>query len=377
MGKYRYLVLGTGVGKAIAWWLARQEDTEHVMLTDISEERAFSVADDIRPGKEHRRVSVRARALNVEQGNLHDVFGPHDVIISALPAKYSMWLAQNAMECGRHFCELGGVVPVTRDMLGMHALAEGFGVSIIPDCGLMPGLGVVMAQDLLDRLNTTAAKKVVIAAGGLPQKPEEPSNYQLIYSAEGLEHMCYDPAPVVRDRKVVEINPFDVIHRFPLQELTDVCPQFMSVEAFSSSGASVAPWNFAAQGVYRFDELTLRWPGFVDTFQGLSREQFREVIERLPRTDHAHPDVAFMRVTAETLSGEYLSYRLLDRFDPRSGLSAMERTTGFSAAALARMQAQGRTLNGVLTPEKALNADRRKEYLTEVGRWINIRADLG
>jgi saccharopine dehydrogenase-like NADP-dependent oxidoreductase len=59
-------------------------------------------------------------------------------------------------------------------------------------------------------------------------------------------------------------------------------------------------------------------------------------------------------------------FRLLDFYDHTTGLTAMERTTGFSTAVMAQMMARGQVLPGVHTPEKSFPSR------TEMGSYIDI-----
>jgi lysine 6-dehydrogenase len=54
---------------------------------------------------------------------------------------------------------------------------------------------------------------------------------------------------------------------------------------------------------------------------------------------------------------------MLDRFDEKTGFSAMERTTGFHAAIVAQAIARGEVPAGALPPERAVSAARMVEEL--------------
>jgi lysine 6-dehydrogenase len=67
-----------------------------------------------------------------------------------------------------------------------------------------------------------------------------------------------------------------------------------------------------------------------------------------------------------------LGWELLDYFDAERGISAMERTTGYSLAITGLMQARKKVKPGVLTPDEAMPA---AEYIAELAkRGINIRS---
>jgi lysine 6-dehydrogenase len=70
------------------------------------------------------------------------------------------------------------------------------------------------------------------------------------------------------------------------------------------------------------------------------------------------PDVVVLRVVASGPKRggrrETLQLDLLDRADAKTGFTAMERTTGFSAAIVAEMLARGEARPGVRTQEDAV-----------------------
>jgi lysine 6-dehydrogenase len=82
-----------------------------------------------------------------------------------------------------------------------------------------------------------------------------------------------------------------------------------------------------------------------------------------------------LRVTAHGTKGgkpNSAGWELLDYFDAERGISAMERTTGYSLAITGMMQVRKQVSGlGVLTPDEAMPADR---YIKELAkRGINIR----
>ncbi|NJS40364.1 MAG: hypothetical protein HC783_16710, partial [Rhodobacteraceae bacterium] len=101
---------------------------------------------------------------------------------------------------------LGGVTLRNRALMGsMHTgleetgdwnrvaafyAARARGVSVIPDCGLAPGMVNILAQLGIDRLDTKESVKIFV--GGLPQNPEGPLKYQIVYSIEGGARLLHD-----------------------------------------------------------------------------------------------------------------------------------------------------------------------------------------
>lgn len=376
MEGYKYLVLGSGVGKAVAHWLIRQNDTAVVSLADADYYRAVQAGTAA--GIRRRSHIGRIFEFHAECDNAQDIFQPFDVIVSALPARYNPKLAQAAISAGAHFCDLGGVVDITRKMLELDDKAKSAGLAVVPDCGLMPGLGNILVQhsiSLLGHMGSVSPLTAAIRVGGLPQVPQGPLNYQRIFSLEGLKHLCYDRVPVVHSGKVVECPPFAFFHTQRIPELAMLCPRFDQVELFASAGAALAPWHFQKQNVRAFYELTIRWPGFVPFVRDLKPSEFEEKIgPHLAATDAEHPDLVYMDVIVKELEGEKrnLTHQLLEFYDFATDLTAMERTTGFATAVMARMLARGHAAPGVRTAEQALDAKATAMYLDALSGELDI-----
>src|SRR5690606_8558801 len=80
-------------------------------------------------------------------------------------------------------------------------------------------------------------------------------------------------------------------------------------------------------------------------------------------------DLVALRVEAEGRKDgkpTHIVYDLLDYYDEATGISAMERTTGFSLSITGQMQARGQvTRLGACTPDHCVPAD---PYVEELGR---------
>jgi lysine 6-dehydrogenase len=152
------------------------------------------------------------------------------------------------------------------------------------------------------------------------------------------------------------------------------------------------PWTY--QGKVRVMEYkTLRYPGHAAIMRAIRslglldltplavrgqtvvpRDVFIACAEpRLHRPDGR--DLVALRVEVEgRRQGEPLRvvYDLLDFFDEANGVSAMERTTGYSLSITGQLQVAGKTRSpGVFTPDQAMPAD---AYIEELGqRGIRIQ----
>lgn len=159
---------------------------------------------------EHIRSSYlldKADIVKVDANNASEVeqaMKKKDVVVSALPYDFNYKMAKTAIKCNTNFCDLGGNTDVVEKELSLHEVAKKAGVTIIPDCGLAPGMTNVIASYLIKKAN---AKEMHIRVGGLPQNPEPPLNYALVFSVHGLINEYIEKAKIIKTGRLWRWNP--------------------------------------------------------------------------------------------------------------------------------------------------------------------------
>lgn len=365
-----YLVLGRGVLKAGVDYLLRQADTD--LVTIVDKDRAVlklgRIFDNFLPNRVGYIIS------DINSLNLIELFKIYDTVISGLPAKENFRLAETAIQADVNFLDLGGVVGIAKKIINLRNKYSSFRKSVITGCGLMPGDGEMKAQALIWEFDQ--ALNVSILVTGLPQKPKPPLKYNFPYSSEGLEHICYDEAPVLERSKIVWKKAFSGYKHITIPELARFYDRGR-VEAFITAGTSLSTENFQKQGIQEYSELTLRWKDFAKFFENIPREKFQETITPyLTRPDHNDPDLVYMKVSVSGyINGRWKEKSIshLDLFDENTGFTAMERSTAIPASIVARMMTIGQIKTGINTPETAFSKEQIKLYLNELGKYFEIK----
>jgi lysine 6-dehydrogenase len=352
------LVLGAGrMGLGAVYDLARQSDVERVTVADMDLSRAEAIAS--RVGKK-----VVAKQIDCDdQKAVIALMRGHASTISCVNYWLNERLARAAIEAGTNFCDLGGNNSVVDAELALDEYARSAGVNIIPDCGLAPGMVAVLVAHALERVEN--ADEVHIRVGGLPQDPQPPLDYQLVFSVEGLINEYIEPARIIRDGEIVEVESMTEI------ELLQFPDPFGRMEAFQTSGGTSTLVETYHGKVRDLDYKTIRYPGHCAKFKtmidlglcssepmtvdGVSVKPRRVLGDLLVKNlPHDEPDVVLVRVEAAG-GGKRLRYDIIDRYDPKSGLSAMMRTTAFPASIVALMMARGQTTSkGALPQERCI-----------------------
>ncbi|MGH7617916.1 MAG: saccharopine dehydrogenase family protein, partial [Gemmatimonadaceae bacterium] len=267
----------------------------------------------------------------------------------------------------------------------LDAEARRKNITVVPDCGLAPGMVNILAEYGISQLDTVSSVKIFV--GGLPQHPEPPLNYMLVYSLEGALDYYTTLSWVVRDGKRTQVKALSerepVKFDAPLGEL----------EAFHTAGG-LSTMAFRYEGkIPTMEYKTLRYPGHAALMEDIRslglldltpvevkgmrvvpRDAFIATVGPKLTKPEGRDLVALRVVVAGTKSGAKATrtFELVDRFDEQHGVSAMMRTTGYSLAITGLMQVRGAVKPaGVHTPDECIPA---REYIDALRkRGIDIK----
>lgn len=373
----RLLIIGAGaMARAIAWDLRRVEPPCWVTVLDRDPEalrrlQAFlgDPAVEVVHGEAQDAALVSALMRKV------------DLAFGAASYRLNRLHSELAVDAGVHWVDLGGNPDVVRSQMELGARAADRGVAVVPDCGLAPGMVNILAAYLVDRIGTV--DELRIRVGGLPCRPEPPLFYGLLFSAEGLINEYREPAWVLREGRPETVPSLTGWERVAFG------PPYGALEAFYTAGGSSTLVETYQGRIRELDYKTLRYPGHLRRIRfllelGLFEEQevtlpdgrrvsprrtLEAVLER--RLGWVDDDVTLVKIWAVGggKSGHIRKeINLAEPADPDAGLTAMARTTGFSAAVVARM-----ILDGSITDRGVL----RQELSVPSGRFIRELARRG
>ncbi|MGH7644565.1 MAG: saccharopine dehydrogenase family protein [Gemmatimonadales bacterium] len=371
------LVLGAGLqGSACAYDLLEHGQVERVTLADLHADRLPPFLEPL--AGRLARAPVDARDANALRG----IMRGHDAVLNALPYYFNLEVAKAAVDAGAHCADLGGNTEIVFSQKKLHEEAVRRGVSVIPDCGLAPGMVNIIAAEGIRRVGT--ADSVRIYVGGLPQHPEPPLNYQIVYSLEGALDYYTTQSWVLRNGKPTRVDALSEV-----EELAFPAP-VGALEAFHTGGGiSTLPWAWEGR-VRTMEYKTLRYPGHAAIMRAIRelglldlapvKVKGKEIVPRDAFIAVVSPgltkpegrDLVALRVEVRGSDGRRAAWELLDYYDTARGISAMMRATGYSLSITALMQADGRVAaRGVLTPDEAVPFG---EYVSELRkRGVEIR----
>lgn len=363
---YFYAILGAGrQGTAAAYDLARFGDARRILLADSNIGAAQNAAE--RVNNLNGKQVAEPHFLDVTDPlSVRETLGPVDAALSAVPYVYNLEITRAAIESNTHLCDLGGHTDLVLTQLALDEEARQSGISIVPDCGMGPGLINTLAAYVIGRMDDP--REIYIFDAGLPQDPQPPWNYSLTFHVNGLTNEMDGQAIYLRDGKIARVDTLtepEMIEFPPLGRLeADV----------TSGGTSTAPWTYEGR-LQRYENKTLRYPGHFEwlrAFKALGlfsekpvsvngqpvppRSLFHALLEPQIVSPGAR-DLAIIRVVGKGRhSGQpsQLTLDLIDNYDEKTGFTAMERLTGWHCAIMMGFQARGQVIPGARPVELAV-----------------------
>jgi lysine 6-dehydrogenase len=352
------------MAEAVLYDFVRYGTLDAITVADADLARAEGLCNK-RGGRFARAAAVDA----ADEAAARKLIAGHDACVAATPYRYNLTLARAAIAAGSHFVDMGGNTDVVRAELALDEEAQAAGVAVVPDMGLAPGMTNVLAASLIATFDDV--REIHLRVGGLPREPKPPLNYALLFSVQGLINEYAEPCLVLRGGDVATVPPLAGVEDFDF-------PPVGRVEAFhTSGGASTLPYTYRGR-VRELDYKTIRYPGHCAAVKPLfdlalaSDEEISAGRVRVKRRDvlaerlasalpEGKDDVVLVRCWAKGKArGEdrVATIELVDYADAASGLTAMQRTTGFPVAVAAAMLAQGAIKKaGAFPPEVAFEAE--------------------
>ena len=365
------IVLGCGkIGSVMAMDFAASVEGSRVTVADISEERA-------------RRAAARIKGAGwtsidtADDPALVETLGGFDLALGALPGDYGYKALKASVEVGVNMVDVSFT---PEDPLVLDGAAREAGVTIIPDCGVAPGLSNILVGYATSRLD--GVREAHIMVGGIPETPVPPLGYTITWSAEGLIDEYVRDVSIIEGGRTVRVPALSGLEEIDF-------PGVGTLEAFYTDGLrSLAK---SLPDVENMWEKTLRYPGHVEKVRLLRELGFfgdepvtvggepispRLVTARLLERSLWKPEVGDLLAMKIEVRGDSggrdagFGYRILDRFDPDTGVSAMARTTAYTASIVAGMLARGTIKEkGVLPPERlGKDPDFVESLMTELNR---------
>ena len=305
---------------------------------------------------------------------LQALLGQVDAAIDLLPRQFGPAVCRAAIQAGTHVVNTN----YAYDIADLDQAARTAGVAIMPECGLDPGIDLVLYG--LAREKFTELHLVNSYCGGLPEAraANNPLKYKVSWNWEGVLCSSKRDARMILDGQVVDIP--GAMQHDPVHVHAVDFPGLGKLEAIPNGNAVFfTDLLGVTETIRETGRYALRWPGWSAFWHplkqlGLLNETpvpgmpqeitpYRMMVDLLgPQLQYGddEKDLVVMLNVFEGLVGETpmrMTTELLIERDLDTGLMAMAKGVGFPASIVAQMLVRNEiTARGVLTPTRHVPA---------------------
>jgi len=374
----KIIIIGCGpMGQAAAIEMLRDKDLEEVNMLDADTSKLEAAKSKL---KDER---LKTTQMNVEKtGELMKIISKYDCAIIALPHKLVVKVDETCIDAGVNTVDLA----YEPEQLELNEKAEDEGVMLIPGCGVAPGLSNILARYGSYRMSKIDTIKIRV--GGIPLNPKPPIDYGLFFSLESVIDEYTKPARIIMDGRMIHVPALSGLETIEVPELG-------TLECFYTDGLSTLPHTMG--NVREMWEKTIRWPGHAEKMMTLRELGFFDktgvkigefevkpidlTIKMLREKLKEEEDVMVLMVEVIGYMGDVYveaKYKLIDYYDRELKVTAMGRTTGYTAALIAKMIMKGKVRGkGVIPPENLLTKEGIEELFKELwNRGIRIDEEV-
>ncbi|MDD5597623.1 MAG: saccharopine dehydrogenase C-terminal domain-containing protein [Victivallaceae bacterium] len=362
------LLLGVGMqGKAALYDLFHNPQVSKIVAADVNRE---AVTSHINAGN-YGGKAVAAEADASSEENLRTLIANNiDVVIDLLPPAFAGRVARISVENKVPLVNTFYAVPEVMELAGE---AEKKGVTILPEFGMDPGLDLVLLGKAVRSVEDV--EEVISYGAGFPEPAaaNNPIKYKITWSFEGVLNSYKRAGRIVRNGMLVNIPENEMFARENIHEIN--VDGLGKLEAFPNGDITkyIDLLGLDAANLKNMGRYVLRWPGHCKFWYTLVRlglldngtvrvgetevdrkKYLANALKDQIQYKDDERDIVLVRIeVVGKKDGKKVRsvYQIIDKRDPGTGLTAMTRTVGFTAAIGASMLGTGKLCKrGILSP---------------------------
>jgi len=378
----KVLVLGGcgSQGRAALYDLSRNVSVDHVTCADIQPELVDSF--DFIDKAKIQLVRIDANDPNALASIMDEKF---DVVLDFLPPQCIRTVAEAAIKSGVNLVNTN----YAYDILDLDHAAKERGISIIPECGLDPGIDLVLYKYSLRYFDEVS--KLNSYCGGIPEKAacDNPLNYKISWNIDAVLKSQIRDATLIADSEIICIPAKDQHENAFIHHIE--FPGLGTLEAIPNGDAvRYAKLLKIENDLSETGRYTLRWPGWCSFWDPLKKfgflsdepvkglpgrvsplEMVAKLLEpQLQYNDREKDLSAMVNIVEGVKEGkqQILTCSLMVERDLVTGLMAMSMGVAYPACIAAEMIVKGDiTRKGVLSPATDMPCDLFMDQLKKRG----------
>jgi lysine 6-dehydrogenase len=354
----KILSIGCGyIGSVLAEEIVNSLNFEKLIICDSTKEKIEETA---------KKLGDRVFPLELDisnYSNLSKIIDNVDLVIGLSPGRLGFNVMKACVEKKKTLIDLSFMA---EDPFFFRKSALEGEVIIIPDCGVAPGLSNILIGKASSQLDEV--EDVLIYVGGLPQNPIPPLNYKVTWCVEDLFEEYTRKAKIIRNGKTVEVDALEGLEEIEFEGLG-------KFEAFFTDGVRTLHDTIKANNMW---EKTLRYSGHAEKIKlikklGLLKKEPITSINMSPwefmckfweenLSFFEEKDFVLMRIKVSGRKGSAKfmhTYEVVDYFDDQRNITAMGRSTAYTAFAVIKLMIENRIHRKGVIPPEILGMDKK------------------
>lgn len=393
----KILLLGVGLQGTVALHdLVNSDTVSEIIAADIDIHALKQLVETNHYSK------VRCEFLDANnQENINQLMAlKPDIVIDLLPIPFVNRIAKSAIKTGINLINTLSLSPEIRVLAREVKSKE---ITVLPEFGLDPGIDLVLLGQAIKGMEDI---EVVNSYGaGIPtlEAADNPLNYKVTWSLEGVLSTYFRKARIIKNGKVVQLKGNELFNTENTHEI--VVDDVGKLEAFPNGDVlrylpsiGIKEQSNEFKSVKEMGRYTMRWPGhcvfwkklvdlhFLDDEpinidgQEIDRKSFiAKVIGPHIQLRENERDLAILLIeVVGKKNGEKtrVVYQLIDKRDLTTSFTAMSRTVGYTVSIGAQLIGNGIiTKKGILSPVKDIPYDIFKQELSKRGIVIKSKIE--
>ncbi|MFX0015527.1 MAG: saccharopine dehydrogenase family protein [Promethearchaeota archaeon] len=393
----KVLLLGVGLQGKVA---LHDLETSNMVNQIIAADRDIDSLKQLVERKRYTKVQCEFLDAN-DQDNINELMMlKPDVVIDLLPIPFVNKIAKTAINYGVNLINTLSLSPEVKNLTGE---AEAKEITVLPEFGLDPGIDLVLLGQAIKGLEDI---EVINSYGaGIPtlEAANNPLNYKVTWSLEGVLSTYYRAAKVIKNGEIVKIRENELFNPENIHEI--IIEDVGKLEAFPNGNAlrylqsiGIEQQSDKFKMINQMGRYTMRWPGhcafwkkIVDLHllddepvdindNKISRRSFlAKIIEPYIQLEEGERDLAILHIeVVGKKNGEKVRqvYQLIDKRDLTTGFTAMSRTVGYTVSIGAQLIVSKRIIKkGILSPVTDIPYGIFKQELKDHGILIKSKTE--
>ncbi len=258
------------------------------------------------------------KVVDITDKKLIDFLKNFQLIVNSLPAKIGKLGILSAISSKVNMVDISFIEENIYDFENEIKSAN---ITFIPDCGVAPGLSNLCVGDALRKLGKI--KNLNIYVGGIPIEQIPPLNLCVTFNPFDLLSEYKRKVTIIENKKRKIVEPLTGIETIKFLE--------KNYECFYTDGLRSLIKNIECENMI---EKTIRYVGHAEWIKRKNEVELLKIFDEYSKLNIK--DKILFRIVAND-EKKKITYEMIDYYDEKNNITAMTRTTGYTAVVIGKL----------------------------------------